>query len=72
LFFPQKTENSLLSTSAFPYLINAFAGESQAHMRYLHFGIQVSKKNLSHPFDSRGLNVNRKQIQGVKNYGCAQ
>lgn len=38
----------------------------------LHFGIQASKENLSHPFDSRGLNVNRKQIQGVKNYGCTQ
>lgn len=35
-------------------------------MRYLHFGIQASKENLSHSFDSRGLNVNRKQIQGVK------
>jgi len=28
------------------HLINAFAGESQAHMRYLHFGIQASRENF--------------------------
>lgn len=29
-------------------LINAFAGESQAHMRYLHFGLQAAKEKFPH------------------------
>ena len=28
------------------HLINAFGGESQAHMRYLHFADQAEKENL--------------------------
>lgn len=28
------------------HLINAFGGESQAHMRYLHFADQVDKENF--------------------------
>jgi rubrerythrin len=30
------------------HMINAFGGESQAHMRYLHFARQAEKENFSH------------------------